>query len=98
MTVYSTTLDGIFISLDALANGLAPIQSCNIHKSEALLLTLSYYKHKNKKVINLVAEKQQVGGCNTWIKIANDQDYLYPVITKRGLFVHRVGQIVNASL
>ena len=93
--LYSTSLEGIFISLDNAAKKLYPIKSRNIHESESLLPSIEYFKFTNCQFIQSLLRKQNDGDCYIWMLIGNDRDYLHPTLKRKGLFTRRVGALIH---
>ena len=91
LTIFATTLEGIFISMDRRASSLLLIQALDLRETEDLLPTLTFMSHENSKVIQSVKMAQEVGNCDSWMRIRSDHDYLHPPLCQRG---RRVGQII----
>ena len=92
--LYATTLQGVFVSLDTTAGELNPVQNLDVRESVDLLPTLQYMERRNQEVIKSIQLKQETGSCELWRLIPDDTDHLHPVVSARGLFVRRVGQII----
>ena len=85
MTVYSTTLTGVMFRY------VFPVESINLTESQDLLPALAYMSHHNKEMLQEEQKEQDIGSCEQWLNIKNDQDYLHPVEKKPGLFVRQTG-------
>lgn len=93
-SIYGTTLEEVFISLDPQAHMLLSVQAMDLRESEHLLPALPYMAHQNSELIRNVQLEQNVGSCEAWLHIKNEHDYLQPVIRKAGLFVRRMGMAI----
>ena len=45
---------------------------------------IAYMTHHNKEMLQEVQKEQDIGSCEQWLNIKNDQDYLHPVEKKPG--------------
>ena len=94
LTILHTSLGTIFITFDKRVDGLPDILSRDIRSEQDLLPTLKYLEHQNAQSLRELHEKVDRGGCSTWLRVQNDQDYLHPVHREAGLFVRRNGELI----
>mgnify|MGYP000754506107 FL=1 len=93
-TMYGTTLDEIYLSLDPQARMLERVDARNLREDQDLLPTLAYMSHHHAEQINKLRRSQQEGSCQMWLSISNDRDYHHPVRREAGLFVRRTGRVI----
>ena len=54
------------------------------------LLKLKNMARPNKEMLQEVRIDQNIGSCEQWLNIKNDQDYLHPIEKRSELFVRRI--------
>ena len=79
LTILHMSLGTVFITFDKRADGLPDILSRDICSEQDLLPTLKYLEHQNAQSLRDLHEKVDRGGCSTWLRVQNDQEYLHPV-------------------
>jgi len=95
ISMYATTIPGLFVSLDPQTHLLKMVTARNVHESQDLLPSLQYLSHHFREKIKSMHLSHTLGNCEKCLRIGRDRDHQHPVKNSPGLFVRRNGRLVH---